>query len=108
MLEPGFENIIVCGDFVFDGLANKVVRGDQEHKLTRKEGHLLRTFLAHQGQTLTRGFLMKAVWKTEFADDTRTLEVHVHRLRRKIGDDMHHPRYIATVRGTGYRFQPQD
>jgi len=49
---------------------------------------------------------MREVWDTEYTGDTRTVEVHVHWLRRKIEDDPSNPRYIHTVRGVGYWFEP--
>ena len=74
------------------------------HKLTPKECHLLEVLMLHPGKVLTRKLLMKEVWETDFLDDTRTLDVHICWLRKKIEEDPRRPRYIRTVRGTGYRF----
>lgn len=60
------------------------------------------------GQVLTRQFLMREVWQTGFVADTRTLEVHVHWIRRKIEPDKGSPAVIHTIRGVGYMFQPPD
>jgi len=62
----------------------------------------MQLFLAHPHEVLSRRFLMKAVWDTEYLGDTRTLTVHVCWLRKKLGD--HPPRRLITVRGLGYCF----
>jgi DNA-binding response OmpR family regulator len=73
-------------------------------RLTPMESRLLAVFMTHPDQLLTREFLMREVWDTSYCGDTRTLEVHVCWLRKKLGDDATHPRYLITVRGRGYRF----
>ena len=83
-----------------------LVRGGERLALTPKECRLLEVFLRHQGQVLTRQFLMKEVWQTDFVADTRTLEVHVHWLRRKLSHGRSSPSYIHTVRGVGYVLRP--
>jgi len=65
---------------------------------------LLEVFMRNPGKVLDRGFLMKEVWETNYLGDTRTLEVHVCWLRKKIEDDPYRPRYLRTVRGVGYHF----
>jgi DNA-binding response OmpR family regulator len=82
-------------------------RGDRSYHMTPKECRLLATFITHEGQVLTRQFLMKEVWDTEFVADTRTLEVHIHWLRRKIEADRGGPRLLHTVRGVGYVLRPR-
>lgn len=72
--------------------------------LTPKECQLLAVFMSHAGQILSRKFLMSEVWHTDYLDDTRTLDVHICYLRRKIEQDPHRPRLLRTVRGVGYRF----
>lgn len=79
------------------------VRGETHH-LTPKETRLLATFMQHPGEPLSREFLMREVWETEFCGDTRTIEVHVAWLRRKIEKDTSNPQLILTVRGVGYMF----
>jgi two-component system phosphate regulon response regulator PhoB len=61
--------------------------------------------MTYPGKVLSRKFLMKKVWKTDYLGDTRTLEVHVCWLRKKIEKDTRRPQYIRTVKGTGYRFE---
>jgi len=97
-------NILEFNGLTLD-LDNRLITGDNGvHQLTPIECRLLKTFMAYPGKVLSRKLLMKKVWETEYLDDTRTLEVHVCWLRKKIEEDTRHPRYIKTVRGTGYRF----
>jgi two-component system response regulator RegX3 len=72
--------------------------------LTPKEFELLETFLARKGRLLTREFLIDEIWGPDYVGDTKTLDVHVKRLRQKVEDDPHRPRHILTVRGLGYKF----
>lgn len=81
-----------------------IIKGDREHHLTPKQAHLLELFMRHVGEVLTREFLMKRVWDTDFIDDTRTLDVHIHWVREAIEEDTGEPEYLHTVRGVGYRF----
>jgi two-component system response regulator RegX3 len=69
-----------------------------------KEFELLETFLRRKGRLLTRDFLIEEVWGPDYFGDTKTLDVHVKRLRRKIEDDPHQPTHLQTVRGLGYKF----
>jgi two-component system, OmpR family, response regulator RegX3 len=79
------------------------VRGNQV-AFTPKEFELLETFLSSKGRLLTREFLIREVWGTDYFGDTKTLDVHVKRLRQKIEEDPHRPQHIITVRGLGYKF----
>jgi len=79
------------------------VRGESV-KLTPKEFELLEVFLERRGRLLTREFLITEVWGPNYFGDTKTLDVHVKRLRQKVEDDPHQPRHLVTVRGLGYRF----
>jgi two-component system response regulator RegX3 len=69
-----------------------------------KEFELLETLLEKKGRLLTRNFLIQSVWGSDYFGDTKTLDVHVKRLRQKIEDDPHHPKHLMTVRGLGYKF----
>ena len=85
---------------------NRLVTGDSGvHHLTPIECRLLQTLMTHQGKVLSRKLLMRKAWKTDYAGDTRTLEVHICWLRKKIEDDPNYPQYLVTVRGVGYRFE---
>ena len=72
--------------------------------LSGKEFHLLRYFIEHEGATLSRNELLEAVWGYSTAPFTRTVDVHVANLRRKLEDDPAKPTLILTVHGLGYRF----
>jgi two-component system response regulator RegX3 len=80
------------------------VDGDQV-KLPLKEFELLELLLRNTGRVLTRGQLIDRVWGVDYVGDTKTLDVHVKRLRAKIEPDPAHPRYLLTVRGLGYKFE---
>jgi two-component system, OmpR family, response regulator RegX3 len=69
-----------------------------------KEFELLETLLRRKGRLLTRHFLIDEVWGSDYFGDTKTLDVHVKRLRMKIEDDPHRPKHLQTVRGLGYKF----
>ena len=79
------------------------VRG-QSVAFTPKEFDLLDSFLSAKGRLLTREFLINEVWGADYYGDTKTLDVHVKRLRQKIEENPHHPQHILTVRGLGYKF----
>jgi two-component system response regulator RegX3 len=72
--------------------------------LPPKEFELLETFLRAPGRLLTREFLIRRVWGDDYVGDTKTLDVHVKRLRQKIEGDPHEPAHLLTVRGLGYKF----
>jgi two-component system response regulator RegX3 len=69
-----------------------------------KEFELLETFLRRKGKLLTREFLIEEVWGAGYFGDTKTLDVHVKRIRRKLEEDPHDPAHLVTVRGLGYKF----
>jgi two-component system, OmpR family, response regulator RegX3 len=69
-----------------------------------KEFELLEAFLRRKDRLLARLFLIEEVWGADYVGDTKTLDVHVKRLRQKIEVDPHDPRHLVTVRGLGYRF----
>lgn len=70
------------------------------------EFRLLEVFLRHPGKALPREYLMAQVWGGEFYGQSKTLDVHIRKLREKIEKDPANPRHIVTVRGVGYRFEP--
>jgi len=69
-----------------------------------KEFELLEALLRRKGRLLTRAFLIDEVWGHDYVGDTKTLDVHVKRIRRKIEADPHEPAHLVTVRGLGYKF----
>jgi DNA-binding response OmpR family regulator len=80
------------------------LQGD-EITLTSKEFELLRVLIREAGSVVTRDQLMREVWDVNWWGSTKTLDMHVSWLRRKLGDDAAHPTYISTVRGVGFRFE---
>ena len=79
--------------------------GEEELTLTAKEFDLLRVLLRDAGKVVTRDQLMREVWDTAWWGSTKTLDMHVSWLRKKLMDDANNPRYITTVRGVGFRFE---
>jgi DNA-binding response OmpR family regulator len=79
--------------------------GGQELDLTPKEFDLLALLVGEAGKALRREQIMSTVWDEHWWGSTRTLDMHVSALRRKLGDDPGHPRLITTVRGVGFRFE---
>lgn len=80
----------------------------EELTLSAKEYDLLTALVREAGSVVTRDDLMREVWGAEWWGSTKTLDMHVSWLRRKLGDDASHPRRITTVRGVGFRFETSD
>ncbi|NED70619.1 response regulator transcription factor, partial [Streptomyces sp. SID10244] len=78
----------------------------QSTTLPLKEFDLLEYLLRNAGRVLTRGQLIDRVWGADYVGDTKTLDVHVKRLRSKIEPDPGTPKHLVTVRGLGYKFEP--
>lgn len=98
---------LVAGDLVIDSERHQVTIAGELVELTPKEFDLLKMLAENAGRALERDFLLEKVWGYAFAGATRTLDVHIRRLRQKIDDDPQNPRYIETVHGVGYRFREQ-
>ena len=94
-------------DVVLDPQARRVWRGDRELELSRKEFDLLHALMRRAGDVVTRSELMLEVWNTGFWSSSKTIDVHLGWLRRKLGDDPRAPSLITTVRGVGLRFEDQ-
>ena len=95
----------------FDGLhidvaGRRVFRSGDEVALTQREFDLLAFLASHPGRVFTREHLMDRVWQYAFYTDTATVTVHVRRVRTKLERDPTTPRWLQTVWGVGYRFQP--
>ena len=84
--------------------ATRSAVGGEAGRFPPKEFELLETFLRRKGRLLTRDFLIEEVWGSDYFGDTKTLDVHVKRLRKKIEADPHDPVHLVTVRGLGYKF----
>ena len=101
------EGPIHHADLVVDRDRHEVRVGDQPVALTSIEFRLLVALLEADGRVLTRDQLLDAVYgQDEAGIMDRTVDVHIGRLRDKLGDDAEQPRYVATVRGAGYRAAP--
>jgi len=101
-LSPGSLSV---GDVVLDPDEHRVTIDGGDVSLPLKEFELLHLLLANAGRVLPRETLIDRVWCSDYVGDTKTLDVHVKRLRSKIEDDPAHPTRIVTVRGVGYRFE---
>ncbi|HEU4527532.1 MAG TPA: response regulator transcription factor [Actinomycetota bacterium] len=98
------EEVLAVGPVRMDVARHEVtVRGDAV-PMPPKEFELLEVLLRRRGRLLTREFLIGEVWGADYFGDTRTLDVHVKRLRRKVEEDPHRPIHLVTVRGLGYKF----
>jgi DNA-binding response OmpR family regulator len=101
------ENSTVGGVRI-DPEARRAWHGEQELDLTTKEFDLLWVLIRDAGKVITREQIMREVWESKWWTSTKTLDMHISWLRRKLGDDAHSPRYITTVRGVGFRFEKGD
>lgn len=95
---------IQVGDLVLDPAARTVTKGGEPLELTAREFDLLHLLMANAGQVVRREQIMDEVWDPHWFGPTKTLDVHISWLRKKLGDDAQDPRYIVTVRGVGFRF----
>ena len=96
---------LTAKDVRMDLAAHRAFQGDRELHLTAKEFELLRVLVRDAGSVVSREQLMREVWDSDPTGSTKTLDMHVSWLRRKLGDDANDPRYISTVRGMGFRFE---
>jgi DNA-binding response OmpR family regulator len=102
---PPAVTLLQAKDVAVDLSARRAFRGDEELTLSQKEFDLLAVLVERSGQVVTREELMRDVWHTGWMGSSKTLDMHVSWLRRKLADDATNPRYIATVRGVGFRFE---
>ncbi len=92
------------GGLEVDPASRRVVLNGDELTLTRKEFDLLERLVRDAGRVVTREALMSEIWDENWFGSTKTLDVHIGWLRKKLGDNPAEPRYIHTVRGVGFRF----
>ncbi len=95
---------ILIGNVRLDSAAHKAYKSDQTLILTQKEYLLLHILMSHSGVAVNRAEILDKVWGVDWLGDTRTLDVHIRWLRKKIEERPGLPRYIQTVRSVGYRF----
>jgi two-component system response regulator RegX3 len=102
------EGATTVGAVQLDAGRRSATFGGEELELSRKEFDLLRLLMENAGSVVTRERLIDEVWDTNWFGSTKTLDVHVSGLRKKLGDDSNDPTYIHTVRGVGFRFAGPD
>jgi two-component system response regulator RegX3 len=95
----------VVGDVALDADKHEVTLRGSLVALPLKEFELLETLMVNAGRVLPRDVLIRRVWGSDYVGDTKTLDVHVKRLRAKLEDDPAHPVRITTIRGLGYRYE---
>jgi two-component system response regulator RegX3 len=99
------DDVILLGNIRLDIDARRCFVDDAEIKLRKKEFALLRLLLENPGRVLTREVLIDRVWGSDYVGDTKTLDVHIKRLRTLIEAEPKNPSHISTVRGVGYRYE---
>jgi DNA-binding response OmpR family regulator len=102
--EPQTPDAIKVGELELNLASRRATLAGGELKLTRKEFDLLAELVRHAGEVVGREDLMARVWDVNWFGSTKTLDVHVRSLRKKLRDDPASPTYIETVRGVGFRF----
>ncbi|MAU49760.1 MAG: DNA-binding response regulator [Actinobacteria bacterium] len=106
--DKAIENVpsrLKAGDLVIDQDRHEVLLNDQLIALPLKEYELLLQLVANAGRALSRDDLIDAVWGTDYVGDTKTLDVHIRRIRSRIEDDPQRPLRVITIRGVGYRYE---
>jgi DNA-binding response OmpR family regulator len=101
----GDADVVTAGDVRIDRAAHRAFLGEAELELTPKEFDLLSLLVGEVGRTVTRTRIMRDVWDEHWWGSTRTLDMHVSALRRKLGDNPADPRRLVTVRGVGFRLE---
>ena len=95
---------ILYKDLAVDLTAHRVSRAGHELLLTPREFALLAVLVTHCDTALSRSQLLEAAWGYAFIGESRTVDVHINRLREKLEEDPSHPKYIETVWGMGYKW----
>lgn len=97
------EEVLKCNDIQVNISKHIVTKNGKEIELTLKEFQILKLLLENKGNVLTRTFLLDKIWGYDYYGETRTLDVHIRHLRKKLGDD--DGDYIETIRGVGYKIK---
>jgi two-component system alkaline phosphatase synthesis response regulator PhoP len=105
---PATGEAVEIGELRLDPARHEASLRGEPLDLSRKEYDLLKTLMDEAGTVITREALIERVWDMNWFGSTKTLDVHISGLRRKLGDDANDPRYIHTVRGVGFRFASPD
>lgn len=96
--EPILDKIVI-GDLIIDREAFMVFRGDEKIVLAKKEFELLYLLASRPGKVYTRDVILKSIWEDSVVVTNRTIDVHIRKLREKVGEN-----YVTTVKGVGYKF----
>jgi len=100
------KNVYESGDISIDFRSRKITVREQEVKLTKTEFELLELFVSYPDEVLSREFIIDQIWRdSQLYQQSRAVDVHVQRLRKKIESDVENPRHIITVAGVGYKYQ---
>jgi two-component system alkaline phosphatase synthesis response regulator PhoP len=100
--EEVIENKVEISDLVIDRESYLVFKGGQKVVLAKKEFELLYLLASKPGKVYTRDVILKNIWEESVVVTNRTIDVHIRKLREKLGDN-----YVSTVKGVGYKFEPQ-
>jgi two-component system, OmpR family, response regulator RegX3 len=106
--QPANDAVVEVGDVRIDHQRHEVVVRGEQVRLPLKEFELLALLMENAGWVLTRDTLIDRVWGSDYVGDTKTLDVHVKRLRSKVETDPASPTRIVTIRGLGYKYQAVD
>jgi len=101
----GVDVVVASGGLRLDVSGHRAWVDGAELKLAAKEFELLRVLVREAGSVVSREDLLKEVWGTDWWTSTKTLDMHMSWLRKKLGDNAQDPRYIRTIRGVGFRFE---
>ncbi|PRR84121.1 response regulator [Clostridium vincentii] len=104
--EEGLDEVFESGRLKINFERHEVFIEDVKVDLTLKEFELLQILIKNKGKILQRETLLDKIWGYEYIGETRTVDVHIRYIRKKIEEDDKNPRFIETIRGVGYRFNP--
>lgn len=105
--EHGDDEVLRVADIIVNQASHEVLRGGEVLEMPLREYTLLVYLLSNPGRVVTRAQILDAVWGYDFVGDTKTLDVHIKRLRSRIEEDPSQPQIIQTVRGVGYKIAAQ-
>jgi len=101
----GRKNVLQSGSIRIDLESNQLFKHDELIEVTPKEFQMIKAFVENPDKALSRDALLNLIWGEDFVGDTKTIDVHVRKLREKIEDDCSRPKLIETVWGLGYRWR---
>ncbi len=100
--KPGLIDVVNLGEVRLELNSSKAIRPDKTIDLTTREVELIRFLVANANEPVTRDTLLEHVWRYEYSTNTRTVDVHISKLRTKIEMNPDDPRYLVTLHGVGY------